>query len=73
MKNITVVEPLFVSAFKCIGSECRDHCCKGWDIHLDKPTVNRYLKSSLIEIKTLAVENITTTRKSFASWGNYEA
>ncbi|MEN4548053.1 flagellin lysine-N-methylase [Pantoea agglomerans] len=69
MKNITVVEPLFVSAFKCIGSECRDHCCKGWDIHLDKPTVNRYLKSSLIEIKTLAVENITTTRKSFASWG----
>ncbi|MGK3144290.1 flagellin lysine-N-methylase [Pantoea sp. C2G6] len=69
MKNITVVEPLFVSAFKCIGSECRDHCCKGWDIHLDKPTVNRYLKSSLIEIKTLAAENIITTRKSFASWG----
>ncbi|MDQ1214497.1 flagellin lysine-N-methylase [Pantoea anthophila] len=69
MKNITVVEPLFVSAFKCIGSECRDHCCKGWDITLDKPTVNRYLKSSLIEIKTLAAENITTTRKSFANWG----
>lgn len=69
MKNINVVEPLFVSTFKCIGSECRDHCCKGWDIHLDKPSVNRYLKSSLIEIKMLAAENIITTRKSFASWG----
>lgn len=69
MKNITVVEPLFVSAFKCIGSECRDHCCKGWDITLDKSTVNRYLKSSRIEIKTLAAENIITTRKSHASWG----
>ena len=69
MKNITVVEPLFVSAFQCIGSECRDHCCKGWNINLDKPTVNRYLKSSQIEIKTLAVENIDITRKSYASWG----
>ncbi len=69
MKNITVVEPLFVSAFKCIGSECRDHCCKGWDINLDKPTVRRYLKSSQIEIKTLATENIVITGKSFANWG----
>lgn len=69
MKNITVVEPLFVSAFKCIGSECRDHCCKGWDITLDKLTVNRYLKTSRIEIKTLAAENIIMTRKNYASWG----
>ncbi|WP_182629475.1 flagellin lysine-N-methylase [Pantoea hericii] len=69
MKNIVVVEPLFVSAFKCIGSACRDHCCQGWDVTLDKPTVNRYLKSSVIEIKNLAVENIDITRKSFASWG----
>lgn len=69
MKNITVVEPLFVSAFKCIGSECRDHCCKGWEITLDKPTVNRYLKSTRIEIKTLAAENIIMTRKNYASWG----
>ncbi|MEQ4513751.1 MAG: flagellin lysine-N-methylase [Pantoea agglomerans] len=69
MKNITVVEPLFVTAFKCIGSECRDHCCKGWNINLDKPTVRRYLKSSQIEIKTLATENIVITRKSFVNWG----
>lgn len=69
MKNITVVEPIFVSTFKCIGSECRDHCCKGWDINLDKPAVNRYLKSSIIEIKNLAIENINVTRKSFANWG----
>ncbi|MEN4786560.1 flagellin lysine-N-methylase [Pantoea agglomerans] len=69
MKNITVVEPLFVSAFKCIGNECRDHCCKGWSINLDKPAINRYLKSSVIEIKNLATENIDITRKSYANWG----
>lgn len=53
MENITVVELQIVSAFKCIGSEYRDHYCKGWDIPLDKSTVNRYLKSYRIEIKTL--------------------
>ena len=69
MKNITIVEPQFVSDFNCIGSACRDHCCKGWSINLDKSTVNRYLKSPSIEIKNIAAENIEITKKSFASWG----
>lgn len=69
MKNINVVEPVFVSAFRCTGSECRDHCCKGWDVDLDKASVNRYLKSSRIEIKTLATDNIITTKNSYAKWG----
>ncbi|QBR52172.1 flagellin lysine-N-methylase [Erwinia sp. QL-Z3] len=69
MKEISVIEPLFVTSFKCIGSECRDHCCKGWDITLDKTTVNRYLKSSQIEIRNIASGNIITTKESFANWG----
>lgn len=69
MKEITVVEPVFFNKFKCVGSECRDHCCKGWDITLDKPTVNRYLKSGEIEIRKIAAENIITTKSSYASWG----
>lgn len=69
MKQITVVEPVFVTDFKCVGSECRDHCCKGWDVPLDKTTVNRYLKSSQIEIRNIASEHIKTTKKSFSEWG----
>ncbi|MBD8164610.1 flagellin lysine-N-methylase [Erwinia persicina] len=69
MKEITVVEPVFVADFHCVGSECRDHCCKGWDITLDKKTVNRYLKSSQIEIRNIASENILTTKKSQGEWG----
>ena len=69
MKEITVVEPVFVTDFKCVGSECRDHCCKGWDITLDKTTVNRYLKSAQIEIRNIASENIITVKKSFQKWG----
>ncbi|EPS2370964.1 hypothetical protein ACVCQP_000897 [Salmonella enterica subsp. enterica serovar Anatum] len=39
MKEITVTEPAFVTHFSCSGSACRDHCCKGWKITLDK-TIN---------------------------------
>lgn len=69
MKEITIVEPVFVADFKCVGSECRDHCCKGWDISLDKTTVNRYLKSHQIEIRNIASTHINTTKKSFTEWG----
>ncbi|WP_223195156.1 hypothetical protein, partial [Salmonella enterica] len=40
MKEITVTEPAFVTRFSCSGSACRDHCCKGWKITLDKTTVS---------------------------------
>lgn len=69
MKEITVVEPVFVTDFRCVGSECRDHCCKGWDVTLDKTTVNRYLKSTQIDIRNIASENIVTVKKSFQKWG----
>lgn len=69
MKEITIVEPIFSTEFQCVGSACRDHCCKGWEIFLDKTTVNRYLKSPQIEIRNIASENIITTKKSFQRWG----
>lgn len=69
MKEITVVEPVFFSTFQCIGSDCRDHCCKGWNISLDKKSVNRYLKSPKIEIRNIASESITKLKKSDSKWG----
>lgn len=50
MKEITVTEPAFVTRFSCSGSACRDHCCKGWKITLDKTTVKKYLTSKDVTI-----------------------
>ncbi|MCA1176397.1 MULTISPECIES: flagellin lysine-N-methylase [unclassified Pantoea] len=69
MKEISVVSPVFFDTFKCIGGECREHCCKGWVVTLDKPTVNRYLKSGEIDIRSIATENIITTKSSYDNWG----
>lgn len=68
MKEINVVEPMFSTVFKCVGSACRDHCCKEWEITLDKPTVNQYLKSPVIEIRNIAASSIEIIKKSHGNW-----
>lgn len=70
MKEILVTEPLLFSAFSCIGSACREHCCAGWRITLDKKTVKRYQNSKDLTIRNIAVEAIEVTKSSHASWGH---
>ncbi len=69
MKNITITQPQFVTDFKCIGEACREHCCQGWNITFDKPSVNRYLNSKQLQIRTTAKAAIKITKKSPANWG----
>lgn len=68
MKEILVSQPEYVSNFSCIGSACEDHCCKQWDITLDKNTYKKYLKSEIPGVKNIAIENIALTKKSHSSW-----
>lgn len=39
-----LTRPAYYSKFHCIGSQCRDNCCVGWEIDLDEDT-NRYYHS----------------------------
>lgn len=73
MKNIIIVEPVLVSSFKCSGGACRNHCCQGWNIALDKPAVNRYLKSSDREIRRIASESIIITKEKYSHWGKIKS
>lgn len=69
MKEITVTEPAFVTHFSCSGSACRDHCCKGWKITLDKTTVKKYLASKDTAIRTIAQDHIILLKKNNSHWG----
>lgn len=69
MKEITVTEPHFVTTFSCSGSSCRDHCCKGWKITLDKATANKYISSKNETIRKIAKENIILLKKNVNHWG----
>lgn len=73
MKEITVTEPAFVTHFSCSGSACRDHCCKGWKITLDKTTVKKYLASKDTAIRTIAQDHIILLKKNNSHWGEIAA
>lgn len=40
--NLMYIYPDFLMGFRCIGSECLNTCCKGWDIRLDEDTAEYY-------------------------------
>lgn len=69
MKEIIITEPTFVGAFNCVGSECRDHCCKEWEIAVDKPTVKKYLTNKDLLIQTIAKESVQLVKKDSLNWG----
>lgn len=35
--------PDYYESFRCIGSECRDNCCIGWEIDIDKASLEKYM------------------------------
>jgi len=36
------LQPTYGGAFRCIGPECEDSCCRNWDIPIDEITYRRY-------------------------------
>lgn len=59
-----VLVPLYLKEFKCIGSSCKDTCCKGWGVSLDKNTYKKYKKSNSAKLKTLFETKIKREKKS---------
>jgi lysine-N-methylase len=41
LKKIKKV-PSYLENFQCIGSACKDNCCVGWDVDIDKETFYKY-------------------------------
>jgi len=39
--------------FKCIGSECEDTCCAGWQVDVDRETYHHYKSNQHPELKNL--------------------
>lgn len=37
-----VTTPKYYKKFKCIADKCEDTCCKGWEIIIDKDTLEKY-------------------------------
>ena len=56
--KITSKYPDYFKEFKCIGGECKDSCCIGWDIDIDKTTFKQYFKVKDPDMKRMFQKNI---------------
>lgn len=61
--NKTMVVPLYVTQFKCVGPECPDSCCAGWRITFDKETFQRYKGSTDLVLKPLFDQYLKRNRQ----------
>lgn len=58
IKKIKAKSPYYFKDFKCIGGECEDSCCIGWDIDVDEKTYNDYMKCENISFNELFKDNM---------------
>ncbi|HDL7643783.1 TPA: flagellin lysine-N-methylase [Yersinia enterocolitica] len=70
MKELLITQPDFMETFSCVGSACREHCCKGQSVTLDRNRYQKYIKSPYADIKRIAINQISVTQASLASWAN---
>lgn len=68
MNKTIVLYPEYLQNFKCIGSNCEDTCCSGWNIPIDKATYKKYQKEKSQKLDIL--DNVKRNKKN-ASENNY--
>ena len=66
MKNQTkILIPSYAEDFKCIGGECEDSCCIGWDIDIDKNTFRKYSRTKDVQMKQKFEEHIYRNKECY--------
>lgn len=59
--------PDYYEKFSCIGGDCPDNCCAGWEIEIDKPTLKKYKKEKSI-FKNCLRNGINWKEKTFLQY-----
>lgn len=48
----------YIENFRCIGGDCEDSCCIGWDVDIDKNTFERYKTLTHPEIQPIVQKTL---------------
>ncbi|MGV6857686.1 MAG: flagellin lysine-N-methylase [bacterium] len=54
----------YMEKFECIGSDCQDSCCAGWQVTIDKRTFKHYQKTNIYSLKPLFKKYIIRNRRA---------
>lgn len=66
-----MVIPAYIKQFQCLGSECEDTCCAGWNVTLDKKTYENYTADKSSPLAKAFEENIERKDDSKAADNNF--
>ena len=69
-RTLPALLPRYVSRFSCIGPQCEDNCCTGWQVAIDKKTFNAYRQIKHPQLSALFANNVKRQR-SEPSEANY--
>lgn len=50
--------PEYMLDFKCVGEDCIDSCCIGWNVEIDKKTYQKYENSTNKKIKSISQNHL---------------
>ncbi|SFC47664.1 flagellin lysine-N-methylase [Clostridium uliginosum] len=70
-KKIKMRYPLYLKEFKCIGGECEDTCCVGWDVDIDKSTFKQYYKVQDKDMKKMFQKNVHNNNNYYSDEVDY--
>lgn len=62
----TIVYPEYLRHFKCLGSACKDHCCYGWDIVMDKVTYKKLQGCQENAVSVLFRQHVKKNKADFS-------
>lgn len=65
-KQTKILIPSYAEDFKCIGGECEDSCCIGWDIDIDKHTFGKYARTKNSKMKEKFEKHIYWNDESYS-------
>ncbi|MCT4508867.1 MAG: flagellin lysine-N-methylase [Tepidibacter sp.] len=63
-KQRKVLIPQYMNQFRCIGSECEDTCCVGWNIEIDKNTYKKYRNCNNKNLKAKLKDKVKRNRSN---------
>lgn len=69
-RTLPALLPRYISRFSCIGPQCEDNCCTGWQVAIDKKTFNAYRQIKHPQLSALFANNVKRQR-SQPSDANY--
>lgn len=55
--------PRHLADFRCLGPDCEDHCCYGWDIFVDQAAYQRYRQLKPTPLATLLAKALRRNRR----------